>query len=411
MKIFRASRRMGKRLLVPGMISGLLFSCKKFEPADLPASPVNREPTLQSSVSINLSSSNLIYEEIFEGLGPFFYPGTIQTGTSYGFTLSTNHYYQGLKAARFELRDTDPSVSSGTRSEAKYPVITNTNRWYSFGVYFPYTDYKYDSKAEIISQWHQGGGANPSMSLITRANRIYLEVRPNPSTKYQYDLGSIPKDTWQSYVFHINHLHSSSGIVEVWRNGVKIFTRQGSNAYDYSSYDKPYWKIGLYKWEWNGTQTSDVSRRVIYFDNVREGNENASYSDMVKTANTNLNPPGTVSSFTLVNADTEKDVLTIKNGSIISLSAISGYKLNIRANAGTKFGCVRFELTGPQTRSSKDNAFPYTIMGDDNNANYYYGCWGPAAIGTYNLIATPYSNSDGTGLVGYKSTISFSIVK
>lgn len=396
---------------MPGMLSGLLFSCKKFEPCDFPSSPANRAPSMESAVSINLSSLNLVFEEIFESLGPYFYPGTIQVGTSYGFTLSTNHFYQGLKAARFELRDTDPSVSSGTRAEAKYPIITNTNRWYSFAVFFPYTDYKYDSKAEIISQWHQGGGANPSMSLITRADHMYLEVRPAPSTKYQYDLGTIPKDSWQSYVFHINHLHSSSGLVEVWRNGSKVLTRQGSNAYDYNYYDKPYWKVGLYKWEWNGTSTSDVTKRVIYFDNVREGNEYATYSDMVKTANTNLNPPGSVSSFTLVNADTEKDIMTIKNGSIISLSSIGGGKLNIRANQGTKFGSVRFELSGPQLRSSKDNAFPYTIMGDDNKTNYYYGCWDPAIIGDYKLVATPYSGVDGTGLLGYKSTISFSLVK
>src|SRR6187549_3642481 len=97
----------------------LFISCKKFEPEDLPVEKENITPTMLAAVPIKFSSQDLLYEETFEGLGPSFYPGTLQVGTSYGFTPVSDLLFQGKKVARFELRDTDPSVSSGTRVEAK----------------------------------------------------------------------------------------------------------------------------------------------------------------------------------------------------------------------------------------------------------------------------------------------------
>lgn len=397
-------------LLAAGLVT-LFISCTKSSDEFTPLTTAARHPGMQAEVKILTSSPDLLYEETFEGLGPYFYGGGVQVGTSYGFKLTSDPLFQGAKVARFELRDTDPSVSGGTRAEAKYPPSANTNIWYSYAIYFPSKYYKYDSKPEIISQWHQGSGENPSISLIIRYDNMYLEIRPDPNTKTQYSLGPVVKDKWQTFVFHINHLHSSSGITEFWKDGVKLFSKKGANAYDYSKYDRPSWKFGIYKWEWNGTKTTDITKRVLYFDNVREGGATASYSDMVIPVTQNLNPPGTIKSFALVNAFTEKDVLTIKDSAKISLGQYGLSKLNIRANQGVSFGSVRFELDGPQTRSSKDNAFPFTLMGDDNSSNYYYGSWDPPSLGNYTLTATPYSGSDGTGLLGKKAVIHFSIVK
>ncbi len=87
--------------------------------------------------------------------------------------------------------------------------------------------------------------------------------------------------------------------------------------------------------------TTETNIRVLYFDDIKIGNENATYADMVPT------PAGTVTTatnsyttktititpvtptitmsvtdFKLVNADTEKDVQSIVNGQTISLSAL-----------------------------------------------------------------------------------------
>ena len=51
----------------------------------------------------------------------------------------------------------------------------------------------------------------------------------------------------------------------------------GGNMYDDVL---PKWKIGLYKTAFE-KGTSDVNRRIIFFDNIKVGNENAAYDEMI----------------------------------------------------------------------------------------------------------------------------------
>ncbi|MCP2045568.1 T9SS type A sorting domain-containing protein [Pontibacter sp. HSC-36F09] len=118
-----------------------------------------------------------------------------------------------------------------------------------------------------------------------------------------------------------------------------------------------------------------------------------------------------VSNFTLVNANNERDVLTIEDGAVISLASLPSSKVNIRANTspGT-VGSVRLELSGTQSRTYTDNKVPYALFGDNGNGNYYYGNWNPPATGTYTLRATPYTGANGTGTAGTPMTITFTVV-
>jgi hypothetical protein len=403
-----------KKLLLPLMFAAIL-SCRKEhlpppEPAPESVEKDQEEIALSTMNGITLTSSKLLYEETFESNGPYFYQGGIQSGTPYGFTVATNLVYQGKKSGRFELRDTDPITSGGTRAEAKYPDLTHPNRWYSFAVYFPSGEYRYDSEAEIISQWHQGKGVNPSMSLITRYNKMYLEIRTTPKVRTQFLLGNIVKNKWQTFVFHILHSNKSNGITEVWRDGRKIFTKRGANAYNFVKYDKPNWKFGLYKWEWNGSGRTDTRKRIIYFDNVRIGSEKASFYDMVKSGHKTI-PGAVINSFTLVNAETEKDILTIRNGTVIKLRSLPAVKLNIRANPGSFMRTVKFELSGRQNRVYKDDAQPYALNGDDERGNYFSGSWNPPPVGNYTLKATPFSDYNAGGLIGNPAIIHFQIVR
>jgi hypothetical protein len=397
--------------------------------------PVSQQAALIGAAAPSTSSdSNLIYKESFEGSAPFSTYATRQSAAnSYAFNVVSDIVFEGNKAGRFELRDTDPEASGGTRTEVKFPELENPNRWYSFSVYFPSSGYKYDSKAEIINQWHQGGGTSPSISLITRYDHLSVETRSEPGVKSLYDLGALVKDKWHTIVMHIVHSHGSDGLIEIWQNGEKIFTRSGANSYDFASFDKPKWKLGMYKWDWNGTGTTDTKVRVIYFDNIRLGNEKATYANMVSKVNTITEPTpvpptdtvtvpaptptpepttGAIKNFTLIDAATEKDIKTIINNETISLSAFSLLKANIRANlTSTSYKSVKFELSGAQTYSYADSGLPYALFGDDGNGNFYYGIWKPPTVGKYTLKATPYTGSKLTGTAGTPSVISFTIAK
>jgi hypothetical protein len=227
---------------------------------------------------ISFSQSNIIWQENADGFWFNNSYAKLQAAAPYSITATTAQAYNGTKSVRFELRSTDKEVQSGTRSEITFPISKNNNRWYSFAMYVPNADYKPDASDEVITQWHQGGGATPALCLRTQNDKLYLRVL---SQKPWVDLGKLDKDKWHTYVFHVIHSAGKDGLVEIWRDGVKILNRPGPNSYPINStYHLPFWKIGVYKSAWNGSATTQTSKRVLYFDDIRMGNEKATYAEM-----------------------------------------------------------------------------------------------------------------------------------
>jgi len=110
-----------------------------------------------------------------------------------------------------------------------------------------------------------------------------------------------------------------------------------------------------------------------------------------------------VVSFTLVNATTDQDIGPLANGDVINL-ALTGTKLNIRANVSGSVGSVRFALDG-NTNFRTENGAPYTLAGDSSGN---YAAWTPA-LGSHSLTATPYAASGASGTAGSPLSIGFSV--
>jgi hypothetical protein len=221
-----------------------------------------------------------IYYESAEGNTIFGTYVKKQTTTTYGITIANNIAYTGTKSARFELRDSDAMNNNGTRAEISFPTITNLNRWYSFALHFPSIGYAYDKSDEVIMQWHQGGGATPALCLRTKNDRIYLRILGSGGTLW-IDLGLIDKDKWHSYVMHVVHSSGSSGVIDIWRDDNKILNITGPNMYKVTGdFKNPNWKLGIYKSDWNNSETTATSKRVLYFDDIKMGSEKATYADM-----------------------------------------------------------------------------------------------------------------------------------
>ena len=421
--------RKHQRVLTVSLLLASFASCKKgvMEPSVENLS----DSTLNTRVSAR-AIGNLIYEETADLSSLSTYPSK-NVATSYGLTQSTNQFYNGSKSVRFELRDTDPEVSNGTRAEFSFPKTTNLHRWYSYAMYVPSAQFKYDTDDDVITQFHQGGGVTPALCLRVRQDHLYVRILGTWN-----DIGPFLKDAWHSYVLHVKHSSSSDGLTEIWIDGAKIFSRTGANAYPVgSTYSMPWLKMGIYKSNWNGSGTTQTNLRVLYFDDIKIGDENATYNDMIPTGGSTTTTPTTpttdpttttpttdpttttpttsgqsVMSLILVNSATEKDVLTISNGQTISLSALGLVKANIRAvTYPSTLGSVKFELSGAQSKTSYDNKAPYALHGDDGSGNFYYGNWNPPALGTYTLKATPYTDDDLKGTAGTAKTITFTITK
>lgn len=214
-----------------------------------------------------------------------------QVTTAYGLQIVNRPVYEGKRAARFELRDSDPENNNGTRAEISFPRpdnITNPERWYAFAVFFPRDNFEADSSDEVICQWHQGGKATPSLCIRTKANRVRLRINPRVNGKQVIELGAIEKDGWQYYVVHVKHSAGTDGLVEIWRNGILLAHHKGANMYDpgHGTFHAPGWKLGIYKADWNGASVTGTHKRVLYFDGLSVGDEHATYADMMKAANT-----------------------------------------------------------------------------------------------------------------------------
>jgi hypothetical protein len=220
------------------------------------------------------ATTNIIYHEAFEGKEPFSNLKR-QFATQYAFELVDSPVYCGRRSGRFELRAGDPMTSNGTRAEVLFGAPDQKERWYSFSAYFPAEAYKKDSNNDIINQWHQKG--SPATSLRTRDDKFFLRTGNTKAGRIDIELGSITKDKWHRFVFHFIHSNGRDGLIEVWLNGERVLRCQGGNMYP----DKlPRWKVGIYKDDWNGDETTDTDRRVFYIDNIKVGNHLASLQDM-----------------------------------------------------------------------------------------------------------------------------------
>jgi Domain of unknown function (DUF4832)/Domain of unknown function (DUF4874) len=107
----------------------------------------------------------------------------------------------------------------------------------------------------------------------------------------------------------------------------------------------------------------------------------------------------TVSSFTVVNADTGADIATFASSGTVSI--VSTPRINVRANAS---GVKSVVFTDGSTRRLENTA-PYAYKG---NYGPIYTAWSPAA-GTYVIKAAPFASSGGTGTAGAVASLTLTV--
>jgi hypothetical protein len=202
---------------------------------------------------------------------------------------------KGNREARFELAKSDVTNYNGfSRAEIHIDCPTNAENWYAFSNYLR-TDFVADPLAENIAQWHDVPDWNlgeswrsPPISLGIVNDRYYVKIlwaaapvntNDTKDGEKDIDLGPIDKGKWNDWVFHIKFSYKSDGILEIYKNKVKIYSLYGPNSFNDKYY--PYFKIGIYKWGWNGWASySPENKRVLYYDEVRIGNQNANLSSV-----------------------------------------------------------------------------------------------------------------------------------
>jgi hypothetical protein len=180
---------------------------------------------------------------------------------------------------------------------SKYDIgIMGTERWYGFSIYLPGESFP-DETFDIVAQIH----GNPDRSLNEPWRSPVLSVETHghdwmvvnrsdkePLSKPAKDgaggtiqtqilwTGPYVTDEWTDWVLHVKWSIGDDGLVEVWKNGQKIATRQGPNCYN-DVERQMFFKIGIYK---PGYRPTCKPERVVYDDEIRIGSELASYDDV-----------------------------------------------------------------------------------------------------------------------------------
>lgn len=375
---------------MPALLGIAFASCEQKELDQLAVESVSTSQSLTTS-------SNLLFEELFEGSSPL---STVsrETAADYSLQFTQALAYNGTKSARMELRDTDNMVNGGTRSEIAFGTATGKDRWYSFAVFFP-SDYTSDSGNESITQWHSRPDLgeewrSSSIAMFIHKDRFnfYVDYNAEPISnlmttpnRKDFDLGAVPKGVWVEFVFHIIHSHESDGLVEVWKDGVKVVENRGGNRWN--DQQLPFWKFGIYKWLWNNNGTTDTNKRVLYYDNIRVGNEKATFADLTSGIVT-----ATVTAPTEPTPTPEEPVSTVGSLTWEHWANVTGWEtsnipvhttptstsqLNIfesPSNIGDNYGArIRGYITAPETGS-----YTFWISGDDNSELFLSSTESPA---------------------------------
>ena len=112
-----------------------------------------------------------------------------------------------------------------------------------------------------------------------------------------------------------------------------------------------------------------------------------------------------ITSFTLVNANTNTDILVLADSDIINVNDLPTNQLNIRANTIGVIGSIVFKLDDMVVQT--ENVSPYALFGD-NSGNY--DAWQPA-LQTYKIDASAHVLSNGNGALLDTETITISFIE
>lgn len=86
-------------------------------------------------------------------------------------------------------------------------------------------------------------------------------------------VGKSPNLVWEKFVIHCKYSATNSGILEVWKDGIKYINLTGQNAY---AMNRARIKFGLYL----GMGSSASQDLTAYFDDIKIGGANCSYEEI-----------------------------------------------------------------------------------------------------------------------------------
>ena len=279
-------------------------------------SPTDATPILDEPASFTTTATGLLFDDPLGNFTKWSTEGCAPGTCPWVRTIVSSPSRIGSTAARMELRRNDPMGSCyncSKRSEITNPRLTGWTRdangpfkagdeaWFGFSIYIP-GDWINDAAytpggGEILFQLHEQPDYNNWSKNRTSFLRLIAEAgnfrwityasacsasdacwtavpRMGGKADGQMDyIGPMKKGGWTDWVIHAKWSYGSDGLLEIWRDGNKVATKLGPNAY--KTMQPGFVKMGIYKWSWSNTS---IGRRVVGYDAMRIAGKGGSYS-------------------------------------------------------------------------------------------------------------------------------------
>jgi hypothetical protein len=181
-----------------------------------------------------------------------------------------------LNALAFQVRNSDPTTSSGKRSELSVAKNIEMNKvyWIAFSAYIQdWGTLSTSDNALFGAQLHQGkdglvvGG--PAFGLYTTQNGRTFRVQarysessspsPDNSVAVRHAEYPIPFQRWTDFVLKFRQNTSGNGFLQVWMDGQLIADYRGSLGYNTGYND--YAKFGYYNW--TASAMNSTPRKIL----------------------------------------------------------------------------------------------------------------------------------------------------
>lgn len=137
-----------------------------------------------------------------------------------------------------------------------------------------------ESNYDLTGQWHFSNAikekTKPPLSLRIVCDTWYLSIIRESNPKEEnfnfIPIGKVEKGKWVDWQFKFRLSHKNRGFIELYKDNELVYSEKKTKniASKYSEDGKKfnyYFKIGVYKPHW-WSRKSDVTKRVVYFDNL-----------------------------------------------------------------------------------------------------------------------------------------------
>ena len=203
-----------------------------------------------------------------------------ETTTTYGQQISTDYARSGSHSCRFEVRDYDPKIGGGVRSELKTEMIFDQTQgdiaWVGYSIFYP-NSMENTPQEEMIGQFMQtdyNNNYSPAMGFKNDGDfmlRAYVR-QGDVNTIKNLTPFTFPKGQWVDFVWTVKFSLTENGYIKCWCDGIQKLDYSGIVGYPGSKIN---FKWGIYPgWK---TGPNGQSPRIVYWDNLKLMRNNGSY--------------------------------------------------------------------------------------------------------------------------------------